>query len=93
MAVPPDSQGLLPDPEIDERLSGLEGWTREGDAIAAIKSRADDRIKPGDVLVFAGAEEGIFCLVNVLLVDALQRAGHHVDAAADGLDTKEDLNG
>ncbi len=26
-----------------------------------------DRLEPDDVLVFAGAEEGIFCLVNVLL--------------------------
>ena len=24
----------LPDAEIEERLAGLEGWTREGDAIA-----------------------------------------------------------
>ena len=32
---------LLSDEEISERLSGLEGWTREGDAITKSFDRGD----------------------------------------------------
>ena len=32
---------LLPDEEISERLSGLDGWTRDGDAITKSFERGD----------------------------------------------------
>jgi 4a-hydroxytetrahydrobiopterin dehydratase len=41
MALPPDSQGLLPDSEIEQRLGKIDGWSREGDAITKSFDRGD----------------------------------------------------
>jgi 4a-hydroxytetrahydrobiopterin dehydratase len=41
MAVPPDSQGLLSDSEIEEKLGGIEGWSREGETITKTFENGD----------------------------------------------------
>ena len=57
---------LLSDEEIDERLGGLDGWRREGDAI----TRSFDR---GD---FVGSVEFVRSLV-----EPAEGMGHHPDIA------------
>jgi 4a-hydroxytetrahydrobiopterin dehydratase len=41
MALPPDSQGLLPDSEIEQRLGKIDGWSREGDTITKTYENGD----------------------------------------------------
>jgi 4a-hydroxytetrahydrobiopterin dehydratase len=55
---------LLPDPEIEERLSGLEGWSREGDAITKTFENGD----------FVGSVKFVDSLV-----EPAEGMGHHPD--------------
>jgi 4a-hydroxytetrahydrobiopterin dehydratase len=64
MAFPADSQGLLADPEIEERLGGLEGWSREGDAITKTFENGD----------FVGSVKFVDSLV-----EPAEGMGHHPD--------------
>jgi 4a-hydroxytetrahydrobiopterin dehydratase len=57
---------LLPDTEIESRLAELDGWRREGDAIAKEFDRGD----------FVGAVEFVRSLV-----DPAEEMGHHPDLA------------
>jgi 4a-hydroxytetrahydrobiopterin dehydratase len=57
---------LLSDDEIDERLAGLEGWRREGDAITKSFDRGD----------FVGSVEFVRSLV-----EPAEGMGHHPDIA------------
>jgi 4a-hydroxytetrahydrobiopterin dehydratase len=64
MAVPPDSQGLLSDSEIEEKLGGVEGWSREGDAITKTFENGD----------FVGSVKFVD-----KLVEPAEGMGHHPD--------------
>jgi 4a-hydroxytetrahydrobiopterin dehydratase len=55
---------LLPDSEIEERLSGLEGWSREGDAITKTFENGD----------FVGSVKFVDSLV-----EPAEGMGHHPD--------------
>jgi 4a-hydroxytetrahydrobiopterin dehydratase len=55
---------LLPDQQISERLAGLEGWEREGDAIVRTFSNGD----------FVGSVEFV-----KRLVEPAEDMGHHPD--------------
>ena len=57
---------LLSDEEIDERLGGLDGWRREGDAITKSFDRGD----------FVGSVEFVRSLV-----EPAEGMGHHPDIA------------
>lgn len=57
---------LLSDEEISERLSGVEGWRREGDAIVKSFERGD----------FVGSVEFVRGLV-----EPAEEMGHHPDVA------------
>ena len=57
---------LLSDAEIEERLAGLAGWERSGDAIAKTFERGD----------FVGAVEFVS-----RLVEPAEAMGHHPDLA------------
>ena len=64
MAVPPDSQGLLEDSEIEERLADLDGWSRDGDAITKTFENGD----------FVGSVKFV-----ASLVEPAEGMGHHPD--------------
>jgi 4a-hydroxytetrahydrobiopterin dehydratase len=55
---------VLPDQQISERLAGLEGWEREGDAIVKTFSHGD----------FVGSVEFV-----KRLVEPAEDMGHHPD--------------
>jgi 4a-hydroxytetrahydrobiopterin dehydratase len=55
---------LLPDSEVEERLSGLEGWSREGDAITKTFENGD----------FVGSVKFVDSLVK-----PAEGMGHHPD--------------
>ena len=55
---------LLGDDEVSERLSGLDGWTREGDAITKTFSNAD----------FVGSVKFVDAVV-----EPAEEMGHHPD--------------
>jgi 4a-hydroxytetrahydrobiopterin dehydratase len=57
---------LLSDAEVEERLAGLDGWTRAGDAI-------EKSFKRGD---FVGAVEFVSSLV-----EPAEEMNHHPDVA------------
>ena len=57
---------LLSDEEIDERLGGLDGWRRDGDAIVKSFDRGD----------FVGSVEFVRSLV-----EPAEGMGHHPDIA------------
>jgi 4a-hydroxytetrahydrobiopterin dehydratase len=64
MAVPPDSQGLLSDSEIEEKLGGVEGWSREGETITKTFENGD----------FVGSVKFVD-----KLVEPAEGMGHHPD--------------
>ena len=64
MALPPDSQGLLSDPEIEERLGSLDGWSRDGDAITKTFENGD----------FVGSVKFVDSVV-----EPAEAMGHHPD--------------
>jgi 4a-hydroxytetrahydrobiopterin dehydratase len=64
MAVPPDSQGRLSDSEIEEKLGGVEGWSREGEAITKTFENGD----------FVGSVKFVG-----ELVEPAEGMGHHPD--------------
>jgi 4a-hydroxytetrahydrobiopterin dehydratase len=57
---------LLSDPEVQERLGALDGWTRSGEAIAKSFKRGD----------FVGAVEFVSSLV-----EPAEEMNHHPDVA------------
>jgi|SRR5215204_6856947 len=60
----PDEMDLLPDDEIQSRLSGLEDWSREGDAITKSFKNED----------FVGSVRFVDSLV-----EPAEDMGHHPD--------------
>jgi 4a-hydroxytetrahydrobiopterin dehydratase len=64
MEWPADDMDLLPDNEIETRLAGLDGWTREGDGITKA-------FKNGD---FVGSVRFVDALV-----EPAESMGHHPD--------------
>ena len=64
MEWPADEMDVLPDNEIESRLAGLEGWTREGDVIK--KSFKNDD--------FVGSVRFVDALV-----EPAEDMGHHPD--------------
>jgi 4a-hydroxytetrahydrobiopterin dehydratase len=64
MAVPPDSQGLLSESEIEERLGSLDGWSRDGEEIRKTFENGD----------FVGSVKFVDSLV-----EPAEGMGHHPD--------------
>jgi 4a-hydroxytetrahydrobiopterin dehydratase len=64
MEWPADEMDLLPDNEIETRLAGLEGWSREGDTIAKTFKNDD----------FVGSVRFVDSLV-----EPAEDMGHHPD--------------
>jgi 4a-hydroxytetrahydrobiopterin dehydratase len=64
MSWPADEMDLLPDNEIESRLSDLDGWSRDGDAIAKTFKNDD----------FVGSVKFVDSLVQ-----PAEDMGHHPD--------------